>query len=83
VVRGQTYILVAFEPYQRKDGSRTKLAHWESSCAECAMPFDCFSPWTAPPQRRRCDAHRAPGKWVEQRAARDPTTGRFLARTAS
>ena len=30
VVRGQCYVLSPFERYTRKDGSRTRLAHWQS-----------------------------------------------------
>jgi hypothetical protein len=63
-VRGQDYLLVGTEPHIRKDGSKTKLAEWQSDCAKCGAVFECRSPITAPPQRRPCDRHKAPGRWV-------------------
>jgi len=69
VVRGQGYQLVAFEPHMRKDGSKTKLAVWSSCCAQCGEAFTCRSPMTCPPQRRRCDEHKAPRRWVRKPSA--------------
>jgi hypothetical protein len=68
-VRGQDYLLVGTEPHTRKDGSKTKLAIWQSDCAECGAVFECRSPIIAPPQTRRCDEHKRPGVWVRKPSA--------------
>ena len=40
-VKDQHFVLIRFVPYTRcKDGVRTRLAHWESLCAESPM-FPC------------------------------------------
>jgi hypothetical protein len=53
VVRGQSYLLTAFEPHRRKDGSKTRLAWWLTDCCECGWTFKCSSPCTAQGTRLR------------------------------
>jgi len=59
--QGQTFKLVAINPYQRQDGRETIVLVWQSNCAVCGCPFE-----TITPQRkfkyptRRCAAHKKP-----------------------
>ena len=67
--RGQVYWCVGVEPHTRLDGGITKLATWETACAECGATFSFkrtvhgfgFSP------NRRCSEHHRPGAKVRQR----------------
>jgi len=51
-------------PYIKKDGSPTRLAVWETFCADCGERFEILStarrqkPWFP---NRRCNEHQRPG----------------------
>jgi hypothetical protein len=40
IYRGQLYRRIAVKPYSRGDARTTRLAAWESGCAECGEVFD-------------------------------------------
>lgn len=69
---GQSYTCVLIEPYTRKDGAPSAIAHWEAHCAECGAPFihktslagGKFQP------NRRCPEHHKPTKRVPRRIAK-------------
>jgi hypothetical protein len=67
---GQEYLLIADEPYVRKDGRKTKLWIWRTECPECSESFYVKTranvTRTPKSMRRRCDLHRAPGKRVKE-----------------
>lgn len=68
---GQTYLLLDVQACTNRSGAKTFLAVWQSMCADCGEPFTfCQSirRQKFQPNRRRCDAHRAPGKRVQWRA---------------
>jgi hypothetical protein len=61
--RGQIYRRIAVEPYIRDDGSTTRLATWESRCAECGEVFEVVTMARERKLRgpnRRCPQHRRP-----------------------
>jgi len=63
IYKGQTYTLVATEPYRRKrDGTETTLLVWESSCADYGHPFRIkTSRKKILAFNRRCRHHAKPG----------------------
>ena len=71
---GQRYIAVGSDLYERRDGKTVPIICWESHCADCGTPFQCWSGLKSGTLNRRCPDHHAPGKPVaasrRQRAAR-------------
>jgi hypothetical protein len=70
--RGQRYVRQNESPYIRDDGTKTKIAEWETECATCGEPFVFATTakirhlrW--PP--RRCKKHRQPGVKVAEKNA--------------
>ncbi len=64
-IRGQSFELVAIEPYQRADGRATVVLVWNSMCWECGAPFEATSSRSmlkAGYLTRRCKAHRRVGR---------------------
>lgn len=65
-VRGQAYVCIGIEPHEKRDGGRTLLARWQSTCAECGEPFSFTMPLLAArfEPNRRCTKHKRPGQRV-------------------
>jgi hypothetical protein len=67
--KDQVYVCMGVEPYERLDGTTTKLAVWRSACADCGQLFLVRLPAKARrfDPNRRCPAHRRPGLPVQPR----------------
>lgn len=61
---GQRYIAVGSDLHKRRDGQIVPIILWESHCAECGKPFQCWSGLRSGTLNRRCPQHHAPGKAV-------------------
>ena len=61
---GQTYRAVDWLPYVNKAGDAIVLFRWVSDCADCGAQFTFTETPDGTITRRRCDAHRAPGRRV-------------------
>lgn len=65
IIDGQRYVLVAQKlHYRQSDGEPTTILVWESSCAECGVPFETTTPLKVNYINRRCKKHRKPGRKV-------------------
>jgi hypothetical protein len=62
---GQRFTLIAVEPYERKDGTPSCVAVWESKCHTCGCIYLTRSS-LAPTHffSRRCKAHKRQGSRV-------------------
>lgn len=56
----QPYVLVAVEPYRRKDGQQSKLLTWASDCPDCQSRFEVKTGLKGKDLTRRCPEHRNP-----------------------
>ena len=61
---GQRYVAVGSDLHKRRDGQIVPIILWESHCAQCGRPFQCWSGLRSGTLNRRCLDHRAPGKAV-------------------
>ena len=61
---GQRYIVVGSDLHTRRDGRTVPIICWESHCAQCSVPFRCWSGLRSGTLNRRCSDHHAPGKAV-------------------
>ncbi len=66
IYAGQAYALTRTVPHVCRDGRRTTLHVWRSSCAACGAPFEFKTPAAAKRfvPNRRCSAHKRPGSRV-------------------
>jgi len=61
--RGQRFVCFEIVPCIRQDETPSAYSLWRSACAECAAPFVHHGGTaTLTIQRRRCPAHRSPGR---------------------
>jgi hypothetical protein len=60
-VKGQRYRLMKIKPHIKSDGTPSRLADWQTTCAECGAVMHTSSPATQAPASRRCELHRKPG----------------------
>lgn len=44
------------------------FAYWQSVCAECGEPFECWGPLGRRPMSRRCSTHAKPGTAPRRRS---------------
>ena len=65
---GQRYVSVGSDLYERRDGQIVPIILWQSHCAECGEPFECWSGLRSGTLNRRCPQHHAPGKAVAKAA---------------
>ena len=65
---GQRYMVTGSDLHRRKDGEIVPIICWQSHCAECGMPFECWSGMRSGTLNRRCPEHHAPGKAVASSA---------------
>lgn len=63
---GQSYVLVASEPYRRRDGADVRLLTWHTECAQCSAPFTVQSGLAVEHFNRRCVKHKRPGSRVNR-----------------
>jgi hypothetical protein len=61
---GQRYVVTGSDFHRRKDGEVVPIICWQSHCAECGRPFECWSGMRSGTLNRRCPEHHAPGKAV-------------------
>lgn len=61
---GQRYVAVGSDLHTRRDGQIIPIICWQSHCAECGRPFECWSGLRSGTLNRRCPQHHAPGKAV-------------------
>ena len=61
---GQRYVVAGSELHTRRDGQIVPIICWESHCADCGRPFECWSGLRSGTLNRRCPEHHAPGKAV-------------------
>jgi len=61
---GQRYVVTGSDLHCRKDGEVVPIIFWQSHCAECGRPFECWSGMRSGTLNRRCPEHHAPGKAV-------------------
>jgi hypothetical protein len=61
---GQRYVVTGSDLHCRKNGEIVPIICWQSHCAECGMPFECWSGMRSGTLNRRCPLHHAPGKAV-------------------
>jgi hypothetical protein len=61
---GQRYVAIGSDLHKRRDGEIVPIICWESHCAECSRPFECWSGMRSGTLNRRCPEHHAPGKAV-------------------
>jgi hypothetical protein len=61
---GQRYVAVGSDLHKRHDGQIVPIILWESHCAECGGPFECWSGLRSGTLNRRCPQHHAPGRAV-------------------
>ena len=61
---GQRYVVTGSDLHRRKDGELVPIIYWQSYCAECGAPFECWSGMRSGTLNRRCRLHHAPGKAV-------------------
>jgi hypothetical protein len=61
---GQRYVVTGSDLHRRKDGEVVPIICWQSHCAECGRPFECWSGMRSGTLNRRCPEHHAPGKAV-------------------
>jgi hypothetical protein len=60
---GQQFVCFEIVPCIRQDGAPSAYSLWQSACAECDAPFVHHGgKATFAIQRRRCPAHRSPGR---------------------
>ena len=65
---GQRYVVTGSDLHRRKDGEIVPIICWQSHCAECGVPFECWSGMRSGTMNRRCQLHHAPGKAVAAHA---------------
>ncbi|MCC5975967.1 MAG: hypothetical protein JJT81_18225 [Rubellimicrobium sp.] len=65
---GQRYVVVGSDLHTRRDGKTVPIICWESHCAQCGVPFRCWSGLRSGTLNRRCPEHHAPGKAVSATA---------------
>lgn len=61
---GQRYLVTGSDLHTRRDGQSVPIILWESDCATCGKPFQCWSGLRSGSLNRRCPAHHAAGKSV-------------------
>ena len=61
---GQDFKVAKVEPYVRRDGEKSIVVTWHSSCPECATTVINTSGFAARFPRRRCPAHLSPRRKV-------------------
>ena len=61
---GQRYVVTGSDLHRRKDGEIVPIICWQSHCAECGVPFECWSGMRSGTLNRRCPMHHAPGRAV-------------------
>jgi hypothetical protein len=64
---GQRYVVTGSDLRRRKDGEIVPIIFWQSHCAECGVPFECWSGMRSGTLNRRCPMHHAPGRAVTAR----------------
>jgi hypothetical protein len=76
MVSGQPFWVVGDFPYERQDGTMTKIYNCKSFCPECGTQFETTVPANAqtPNVARRCEACRRVGRRIKQK---DLFTGRL------
>lgn len=59
-VKGQSFNLIEIRPYQKKDGSASKIVAWESKCKVCGRDYEYTSPIVIDKGKfpLTCSAHR-------------------------
>jgi L-2-hydroxyglutarate oxidase len=67
---GQRYVAVGSDLHTRRDGQIIPIICWQSHCAECGRPFECWSGLRSGTLNRRCPQHHAPGS-LKARLCRD------------
>jgi hypothetical protein len=65
---GQRYVVIGSDLHRRKDGEVVPIICWQSHCADCGRPFECWSGLRSGTLNRRCQLHHAPGKAVAGKA---------------
>jgi len=69
MLEGQRYELIETLPYTRKnDGKASHLLIWQTHCAECGESFQIKTSMIIRGVNRRCEKHRAPGRYVAKRS---------------
>jgi hypothetical protein len=63
---GQRYVMVGSDLHKRRDGHTIPIILWESHCATCGAPYQCWSGLRSGSPNRRCPSHHAPGKAVSR-----------------
>jgi hypothetical protein len=66
----QEYELADVEPYRRKDGRKTQLLVWSTSCPVCGASFQIKTALKSNGVNRRCAECRTPGKPVKGKRGR-------------
>jgi hypothetical protein len=65
---GQSYVMVGTRLYvtvRHVPGRTITMTEWRTECPNCGTSFVTKSLASRPPLNRRCEAHRAPGRRVE------------------
>ena len=65
---GQRYVAAGSDLHTRRDGRIVPIICWQSHCADCGRPFECWSGMRSGTLNRRCPEHHAPGKAVASTA---------------
>jgi hypothetical protein len=40
----RTFQCIGFQPYERRNGTKTILAKWQGACVRCGRPFEVWAP---------------------------------------
>ena len=65
---GQRYVATGSDLHTRRDGEIVPIICWQSHCADCGRPYECWTGLRSGTLNRRCPAHHAPGKAVASTA---------------
>lgn len=71
---GQRYVVTGSDLHTRHDGQAVPIICWQSHCAECDRPFECWTGMRSGTLNRRCPEHHAPGKAVASSARKRAAT---------